>query len=104
MEEGVFNQVTEFVQIFVIGPLHRAIVSGRNNRDHALRFGLFDHGIAVVAFIGDQIIGSQAFNQATSLRAIRSGTLRDNDSERQTMRIHGQVYFGVEPPLVRLMS
>jgi hypothetical protein len=46
----------------------------------------------------------EAFNQAASLRTIRRGTLRHNDSERQTMRIHGQMYLGVEPPFVRLIS
>jgi hypothetical protein len=42
------------------------------------------------------------FNQAASLRAIRSGTFRNNNSERHTMRIHGQMYLCVDPPFVRL--
>lgn len=34
-------------------------------------------------------------NQAVSLCAISSGTLCDRDSDRHTMRIYGQMYFGV---------
>ena len=40
----------------------------------------------------------------TGLVAIRSGTLCNKESDRHTMRIHGQVYLGVEPPFVRLIS
>ncbi|SFU35458.1 transposase, IS5 family [Nitrosospira multiformis] len=36
--------------------------------------------------------------------AIRCGTLCNKDSDRHTMRIHGQMYLGVEPPFVRPMS
>jgi hypothetical protein len=38
-----------------------------------------------------------------SFCAIRSGTFCSNNSERHTMRIHGQMYLGVEPPFVRLI-
>ncbi|PXV77305.1 hypothetical protein SAMN05216379_1358 [Nitrosomonas eutropha] len=38
------------------------------------------------------------FDQAANLRAISSGTLCNKDSERHTMRIHGQMYLGVELP------
>jgi hypothetical protein len=34
-----------------------------------------------------------------SLTEISSGTFSDKHSDRHTMRIHGQVYLGVEPPL-----
>ena len=78
--------------------------SGRNHRVHAPACGLLDDRIAVVAFIGIQMLGRDPFHQAASLRAICHGTLRDNDSERQTMRIHGQMYLGVEPPFVRLIA
>lgn len=35
---------------------------------------------------------------------ISNGTCCDKKSDRHTMRIHGQMYFGVEPPCVRAMS
>lgn len=104
MEEGVFNQVALLVQVFVLRPLRRSVCSRRDDRRHSLLFGLFDDRIAGISFVGDQAIGSHALDQAASLRAIRCGTLRDNNSERHTMRIHGQVYLGVKPPFVRLMS
>ena len=56
-------------------------------------------GIAVIAFIGQQIIGVDAFDQAACLCAIRPGIFCNNNSDRQTLRIHGQMYFRVEPPL-----
>ena len=104
MQEGVFNLVAGLIKLFVVRSLYGSVFSGRNDGDHALIAGLPNNRIAVIAFIGNEIIGAHAFDQAASLRAIRSGTLRDNDSERHTMRIHGQMYFCVEPPFVRLMS
>ncbi len=76
----------------------------RDDRCHTLIFSLFDNRIAVVPLVGNQVFRREAFDQAASLRTIRRGTLRNNDSERHTMRIHGQMYLGVEPPFVRLMS
>jgi len=104
IQESVFDQMARFIQVFVIRPLHDAVFSRRDHGLHALIFGPLDDGVAVVSFIGDQIIGAHAFDQPVSLRAISPGTLRDNDSERHTKRIHGQMYFCVEPPFVRLMS
>jgi hypothetical protein len=47
------------------------------------------------------MFSTQAFNQTTSFRAIRDGSCCNNHSDRHTMRIHGQMYLGVEPPFVR---
>lgn len=77
MQEGVFDQVAQRIQIFVVGPWRGSVCSGRDHDVHAL---------------------------TVSLRTIRRGTLRKNDSERHTMRLHGQMYLGVEPSFVRLMS
>jgi hypothetical protein len=38
------------------------------------------------------------------LCAICNGTRCNKGSDRQTNRIHGQMYLGVEPPFVRSMS
>ena len=104
MKKRVFNPMTQLVQVFVIQPLGGSVFSRRDDGRHALVFGLSDNRIAVLPFIGNQILGCHPFDQAASLRAIRCGTLRNKDSERHTMRIHGQMYRGVEPPVVRLMS
>lgn len=104
MQECVLDQMPQFVQFLVVRSLRGSVFSGRNHRVHAPACGLIDDRIAVVACIGNQMRGRDPFHQAASLRAICHGTVRDNDSERQTMRIHGQMYLGVEPPFVRLIS
>lgn len=104
MQECVLDQMSQFVQFFVVRSLRGSVFSGRNHRVHAPACGLLNERIAVVAFIGNQMLCRDPFHQAASLRAICHGTLRDNDSERHTMRIHGQMYLGVEPPFVRLIS
>ncbi len=60
--------------------------------------------IGVVPAVAKQVLSLNAADQFTSLRAISHGTCRDNDSQRHTMRIHGQMYFCVSPPFVRPMS
>jgi len=104
LQEGVLDQMPQFVQIFVVRSLRGSVFSGWNHHVHAPACGLLDDRIAVVAFISDQVLGRDACDQAASLRAIRCGTLCNNDSEWQTMRIHGQMYLGIEPPFVRLIS
>lgn len=104
VQERVFNQMPQFVQVFVVRPLGRAVFARRNHRRHTLAFGLIDDRIAIIPFVGNQMFRRDPFNQAASLRAICRGTLRDNNSERHTKRIHGQMYFGIEPPFVRLIS
>ena len=104
MKKRVFNQMTQLVQVFVIQPLCGSGFSRRDDCRQALFFGLSDNRIAVIPFIGNHMLGCHPFDQAASLRAIRCGTLRNKDSERHTMRIHGQMYLSVEPPFVRLMS
>ena len=104
MQECVLDQMPQFVQVLVVQSLRGSVSSGGNHHGHAPACGLLDDRIAVVAFIGNQMRGRDPVYQAASLRAICHGTLRDNDSERQTMRIHGQMYLGVEPPFVRLIS
>jgi hypothetical protein len=61
-------------------------------------FILFGFSV-VVAPVGQKIVCGYSFDEAASLRAIRSGTRRNKNSDWHTMRIHGQMYLGVEPPL-----
>ena len=97
-QERVFNPMTEFVECFVVWSLRFSIFLWRDNSVHALRRRLFEDRIRVVPLVGDQVIGIDPLHQAAGLRAIRSGTFCNKDSDRQTRRIHGQMDFGVEPP------
>lgn len=104
MKEGIFNEMPQLVEVFVIRSWDFAILSRGNHRDHSLLLCLLDNRIAVITAIRDKMLGINLFNQRQSLSAICSGTFCNKNSDRHTMRIHGQMDFGVEPPLVRLMS
>jgi hypothetical protein len=88
-----------FVQCFVIESLFFAVLAWRNDRVHALRFGLLNNGITIVALVGQQILTCHAINQWQSLYAL--GTICNNDSERHTECIYSQMYLGVKPLLRR---
>mgnify|MGYP003617549669 CR=1 FL=1 len=103
MQESILNQMTQFVEFFVERPRCFAIAAWRNDGLCALCFGLRHNSVTVVASVGQQMPRLESVNQPFSFRAICSGTFCNKYSERHTMRIHGQVYLGVEPPLVRLM-
>ncbi len=104
MQESIFNQVAQFIEIFVICPLHNAVLLRRDDGVHPACPRQFKDRIGIITFIRDQMAGIHPLNQAASLRAIRCGTLCNKDSDRHTMRIHGQMYLGVEPPFVRPIS
>lgn len=104
MEYGVFHQVAKFVKILVVRALDFTMLSGRNDRLHSLAAGLGYDGVRIVATIRHQASSLHAGDQRTSVRAISGGTFRNNNSERHTMRIHGQMYLCVEPPFVRPMA
>lgn len=91
MQEGVFDEVPQLVERFVIGPLMFPVVARRDHGLHPLLVRLLDDGIAVVATIRQQMLRRDSLNQARSLCAISPGTLRNNNSDRHTMRIHGQM-------------
>lgn len=96
--------MTQTIEVTVILALDSAILLGRNDWIDALFGGLLEDGIGVVTAIGQKISGVHSLDKSASLAAISLGAFCNKDSERQTMRIHGQVYFGVEPPFVRLMA
>ena len=104
VEEGVLYEMAQLVKVGVIFSEHFAVSSGWNDRLHALPFGLFHDGVAVIAFVGDQVSRLESIHQARSKCAIRRGAICNKDSDRQTKRIHGQMYFAVEPPFERSMS
>ncbi len=96
--------MAELVEIFVIFALNLAVSLWRNYGLHALPKCLLKDSIGVITFICQKYFGQEPVNQSGSLRTIRNGTCCDKRSDRHTMRIHGQMYLGVEPPFVRLMS
>lgn len=91
MQKCVLHEMAVLVEVFVITLLLLSIFAGRDHDAHALSGGLLDDDIAVVALVGQQVLGTKSFNQWRSLRAIRGGTLRNNNSDRHTKRIHGQM-------------
>lgn len=91
MQESIFGKVPQFVDFFVIFALYFAVFTRRNHGFHALFFSLLHDRIAIIAAISQQIFGGDSFDQAARLRAIRSGTFRNNNSDRHTKRIHGQM-------------
>ena len=91
MQKCVLNEVAVPVEVLVITSLLLSVFAGWDHDAHTLSGGLLDDGITVVALIGQQVFGAESLNQLRSLRAICGGTLRNNDSDRHTKRIHGQM-------------
>ena len=76
-------------------------------RDHGLDVAVNcgrNDGVGVVGFVGQQLLRVDAFYKGRSLRTVSGGTVCNNNSDRHTMRIHGQMYLGVKPPFERLMA
>ena len=104
MQESVFYQVTQAIKILVVVTLDFAVLLGRYHDVHVLRQCLFDDFIAIVPLVGHQPPGINSVYQGFSLLTIVDGTCCNKYSDRHTIRIHGQMYFGVKPPFVRSMS
>ena len=104
MEEGILHKVPKSVKVLVIRSLLLPILLWRNNNLHSGIDRMRDDGVAVITPICQQNFRVNAFDQVDSLRTIRSGTFCNKRSDRHTIRIHGQMYLGVEPPFVRAIS
>ena len=94
----------EAIQVLVVIPWDFAPLPGRDNRGDLSSFKNVCKSIAVVSFIRQQVASVYAFDKLASLCAISNGTRCNRHSDWHTMRIHGQVYLGIEPPFVRPMS
>ena len=103
-QKGVLHQVTLLVEMLVVIPLLLAVLSRRNDRLHVFLGRQVEDAPAVVSLVRYQEVRLQRTDQEFSLRTICSGTFCNKRSERIAMRIHGQVYLGVEPPFVRPMA
>ena len=104
VEERIFHKMAQFIKVSIIIARIFAVLPGRNDHLHPCRQRSFDNLVAVIAAVGQQIFSRYPFNQGASLCTISDGTLCDKESDRHTMRIHGQMYLGVEPPFVRAIS
>ena len=100
-QESILNKMAEFIEIFIVFPQMCSVLSWRNDWRHALVNSLEDDGICIIAPICQKIFCLEPLNQLLCSCAIRCGTRSDKESHRHTMRIHGQMYLGVEPPCVR---
>ena len=96
--------MTQLVKVPVISALLFAILLRRDDSFCADALCKGDDLIRIVPTVGKQILRSKTFYQLRCNCAIRSGTRCNKESYWHTMRIHGQMYLGVEPPFVRSMS
>lgn len=101
MKKGIFHQMAHSVNILIIIALFFPIPPGWNNCLTACLHCLIKNLIAIITTVCKQKLRGNAVNQSCCLRAIRCGTCCNSNSDRHTMRIHGQMYFTVEPPFVR---
>ena len=104
MQKGIFNEVPEFVEMFIVCTLFFPVAFWRNNRYRFLVNRLRYQRIRVIRFISEKVFCLYTFNKGFRLCNIMVCALSNKDSDRQTKRIHGQMYFGIKPPFVRLMS
>ena len=96
--------MAQFIKIFIVIPLVFSVFLWRNHNIHVLRKSLFDDFVAVITLIREQPLGENAVNQGASFFTVMNGTRCNKYSDRHTIRIHGQMYFGVKPPFVTPMS
>ena len=92
--------MTQFIEIFVIVTLFFTVFLRRNNGFHLCRNRIGQDIICVITPICQQSLCGNTLYQVDSFFTIRSGTFCNKDSDWHTMRIHGQMYFGVESPFV----
>ncbi len=104
MQEGVLHPVSPTIRLPITLPLHLAVALRRDHRFDASPATVRQDPVGVMGPVRQQRPGIHPFDQDVSLAAIRRGTCCSNRSERQTMRIHGQVQLRVEPPFVRLIA
>lgn len=97
--ESILNEMAEFVEIFVVFPQMFSVLSWWNDRYHALVNSLEDDCVRIIAPICQKVFCLKVLHQLRCNCAIRCGTRSDKESHRHTMRIHGQMYLGVSPPL-----
>ena len=96
--------MSQFVEVAIVVPLYFSILLGWNNGFDARILRKCDDLVGVIPAVSEQVLCSKASYQLCCNCAIRCGTRCNKESYWHTMRIHGQMYLGIEPPLVRSMS
>ena len=103
VQKRVLDEMALLVETSVIVTQHYPVLSRWDDRLYPLLLGLRDDRIAVVALVGDEMLGTEIRDELMSQATVRSGSFCRKDSDRHTMRVHGQMYLGVEPPFVIAM-
>jgi hypothetical protein len=100
VQKNVLYQMSVSIQVFIVLALLFSVLFGRYDYLHLRLFRFPDDFVCVVTPVRQQTLRFYPFDQLQSLCTVRCGTLRNKNSDRHTMRIHGQVYLAVEPPFV----
>ena len=61
-QEGIFDEMAQFVEVFVINSLNGSVFLWRNHDIHILHCSLLENRVGVITFVGDQMIGLHAFD------------------------------------------
>ena len=96
--------MAQLVEVFVVFTLFLAVPFGRDHSLHTRQICIDQDVICVITPIRQQNFRRNTLNQVDSFFTICSGAFCNKDSDWHTIRIHGQMYFGVEPPFVLDMS
>ena len=103
-QKSILDEMTEFVEIFIVFSLAFPVFSRRNDRNHSHLGGFEKDCVCVIAPVCQKIFRPETLHQLRCNCAIRFGTRSDKESHRHTMRIHGQMYLGIMPPFVRSIA
>jgi len=101
MGKGIFHQMAHAVEIFIIFASIFPVFAWGYVYLHTLVLCSLNNHVTVIALIGNQMFCFKSLYEFVCTCAIRCGSCCNNSSDRQTMRIHGQMYLGVGPPFVR---
>src|SRR5687768_3548169 len=63
----------------------------RDDRDGAARLDMVEDGVGVIGFVGDHMPGAQAFEQRESLGGVVDLTTGEEEAQRSSERVHGEV-------------
>ena len=96
--------MTDPIQILIVSPLLLSVLLGRDDNLHPCGNSVSNDFVCVVTTVCQQRFSGYPLNQMDSFLAISSGTFCNKNSDWHTIRIHGQMYFGIEPPFVRDIS
>ena len=91
LAEESLNAVALFIELFVVWDLFFAVAASGDDGAH---FGLGEEGadgVGVVAFVGDEALGAQAFEEGFGLGAVVAVSARKLDFKRPAERIAEQV-------------